>query len=137
MVFEPVSHLSDSQIEDLHRMYQAEWWSKGRELNDVQQMLQNSNVIVAFCDSETKRLIAFSRILTDFVFRGTIYDVIVDSSQRKEGLGRALMDAIVHHPSLKSVQHLDLCCLPELIPFYQKWGFTEDLGKLRFMRRVG
>jgi len=32
----------------------------------------------------------------------------------------------------------DLCelyCLPELVPFYRKWGFTEELGGLRFMCR--
>jgi hypothetical protein len=46
------------------------------------------------------------------------------------------MDALLEHPSLKTVRHLELYCLPELIPFYRRWGFTDELGELRFLRRT-
>jgi hypothetical protein len=45
-----------------------------------------------------------------------------------------LMDAVVNHPALRSVTHLELYCLPEMTPFYERWGFTTDLGELRLMR---
>ena len=133
MTFE--EQLTDEQIEDLYRLYQQEWWTKGRQLADVRRMLQHCDVLVAFCDSDSKRLIGFARVITDFVYKALVLDVIVETTYRKSGLGRALMDAIVEHPSLKSMQHFELYCLPEMIPFYQKWGFTEALGDLQFMRR--
>jgi hypothetical protein len=35
MRFEKIEHLTDDQINDLRRMYQEEWWTKGRELEEA------------------------------------------------------------------------------------------------------
>ena len=131
-----IDRLTEEQILDLERLYQAEWWTKGRQLSDVRKMLENTDVITAFCDYDSQKLVAFARVITDYTYKALILDVIVDASYRGKNLGRALMDAIVAHPQLKSVRHFELYCLPELVPFYKKWGFTEELGELRFMRRV-
>ena len=133
--FEAIEQLSHSQFEDLCRMYQGEWWSKDRQREDVRRMLMHTDEIVAFCDPDSRRLIAFSRVLTDYVYKAMVFDVIVAAPYRKEGVGRALLDAIVAHPRLGSVQHIELYCRPELVPFYRKWGFTDELGEFRFMRR--
>ncbi len=132
-----VNTLSESQIEDLHRLYQNEWWTKDRTIEDVRKMLDGTPVIVGFADPKTGRLIAFARVVTDGVYKATILDVIVDSSLRKTGLGKALMDAITAHPMLASVQSFDLYCRAELMPFYERWGFKENPADIRFMRRDG
>lgn len=62
-------------------------------------------------------------------------DVIVEASHRRTGMGRELMDAVLGHLRLEGVLHFELYCRPELVPFYERWGFTDDLGELRFMRR--
>ena len=136
MTYELINKLSEKQTEDLYHLFQDEWWTKGRQLSDIRKMLQNSDVIIAFCDSRTKKLLAFSRIITDFVYKALIFDVIIDSFHRNQGIGRDLMEMIVEHRLLKSVEHFELYCLPEMVPFYQKWGFTDDLGELRLMRRA-
>jgi hypothetical protein len=46
------------------------------------------------------------------------------------------MDTILQHPAVTAVRHCELYCLPELMPFYHKWGFTDELGRLHFMRRM-
>jgi len=136
MRFEKIEQLTDDQINDLHGMYQEEWWTKGRGLEDVRRMLEHTSVTVGFCDAESKRLVAFARVLTDYVYKALVLDVIVEAGSRGRGLARVLMDAVVSHPSLASVRHLELYCRPELIPLYRKWGFSDELGDLRFMRRV-
>jgi len=136
MRFERIEQLTGGQINDLHRMYQEEWWTKGRGLEDVRRMLEHTNVIVGFCDAESQRLVAFARVLTDYVYKALVLDVIVEAGSRGRGLARTLMDAVVGHPSLASVRHFELYCRPELMPLYRKWGFSEELGELRFMRRV-
>lgn len=136
MTFEAIEHLTENQIEDLYRLYQSEWWTRERQKSDIQQMLKHSDVIVAFCDPQSKRMVAFARILTDYVYRALVLDVIVEESHRGKGLGRILMNTIINHPALKSVERLDLFCLPEIVPFYKKWGFTEEIGNIRFMRRI-
>jgi GNAT superfamily N-acetyltransferase len=131
-----VSRLTSEHIEQLWRMYQGEWWSRLRKLEDVRRVVQHSNLTFAFCDSETGRLAAFARVLTDFVYKAFIFDVIVDRQRRDLGLGRLLLDAITSHPALLFVEHIELYCRDEMVPFYEKWGFTAELRNVRLMRKV-
>jgi GNAT superfamily N-acetyltransferase len=99
-------------------------------------MVERAQVLVGFAEgSPGGRLVAFVRVITDFVYKGLVLDVIVDPAYRGTGLGTRLMDEVVEHPELRDVAHLELYCRPELEPFYERWGFTSDLGVLRFMRR--
>jgi GNAT superfamily N-acetyltransferase len=134
MAIEQIDRLTDAQAEDLHRLYQHEWWTQERSLSQVRSLLRHSDLVVAFCESESRRLVAFARVITDFTIKALILDVIVAREYRKGGLGQKLLDAIVTHASLESVGHLELYCRPELVPFYERWGFSDALGSLRFMR---
>ncbi len=133
--FEVVETLSEEQVEDLYLMYQEEWWTKGRKRNDIKRMLEFSNVFVAFCHPETHQLIAFARVLSDYVYKALVLDVIVREPYRRKSLGLSLMKRIFHHPKLKEVEHFELYCLPKHIPFYKKLGFSEDLGEICFLRK--
>jgi len=46
------------------------------------------------------------------------------------------MDWIVEHPDLRAVRHFELYCLPELRGFYERWGFSSDVGGIVLMRRT-
>lgn len=130
-----VDTLSESQIEDLHGLFQNEWWTKERTMDDIRTMLDATPIQIAFADAASDRLVAFARVLTDRTYKALIFDVIVDSSCRDRGLGCRLMDAILAHPQLSEVKHFELYCKPELEPFYERWGFKEVGDGLRFLRR--
>ena len=134
MTFKSIEKLDVKRIHQLHQLYQNEWWTKGRTLPDVKTMLQNTDIIVALCEERSDRLIAFARVLTDKVYKALILDVIVDPDYRTQGLGREIIKMILKHPELARVKHFELYCLPELIPFYQKWGFEDNLGRVTAMR---
>ena len=133
-MYKIVANLTESQISDLLDLYKNEFWSYKREREDIRKMLAASDIIVGLVD-EKEKLIAFARVLTDFVYRATIYDVIVKSTHRKMGLGTRLIDAVVNHPKLASVEQIALYCLPEMIPFYERWDFTANIGELQLMFR--
>ena len=136
MNLQAISQLNEAQVQDLQRLYQSAWWSKERQLDEIRRMLAGSDIIVGECQVETGRLISFARVLTDFVYRALILDVIVDEAFRNQGLGRRLMEQIVHHPQLQSVEALLLFCEAEMVPFYRKWGFQDDLYTLKLMGRM-
>ena len=128
MRFRLIDHLTDKQVEELHALYQQEWWTNQRRLEDVRRMLAGTGVIIALEDSETGGLVAFARVLTDNVYRAHLFDVIVRDSQRGQGLGKALMEAVLNHPVVGKVEKIILSCRTELVPFYERWGFTTELG---------
>ncbi|WP_017314338.1 GNAT family N-acetyltransferase [Mastigocladopsis repens] len=136
MTYQIVANLTENQISDLLDLYKNEFWSNKRKREDVLKMLAASDIVVALVD-ESDRLIAFTRVLTDFVYRATIYDVIVKPTLRKMGLGAKLIDAVITHSELASVEQFALYCLPEMIPFYERWGFTAEIDlQIMFMSRT-
>ncbi len=136
MALQQVDTLNEAQVEDLVALYRHEWWTSARQADDVRRMLAHTDFVFGFVEEENARLVAFARVLTDRAYKALILDVIVAPSHRSAGLARRLMDTILAHPDLHAVRHFELYCKPQLMPLYRKWGFTEELGDLRFMRRV-
>jgi len=133
MSLERIETLSPSHFDDLMRLYHGEWWSRERHPDDVRRMLDATDETIAF--AAAGRLVAFARILTDYVYKALVFDVIVDPAHRGTGAGRMLVEAMLDHPRLRSVEHIELYCRPEHVPFYERWGFSAELGALHFMRR--
>jgi predicted GNAT family N-acyltransferase len=130
-----VHRLDERQIEQLHALYQAEWWTKGRSLDDTRRCVSGSQIVVGLVDS-AGNLLAFARVITDFTFKALIFDVIVSVAARKGGLGDRLLAVITGHDRLRHVRHFELYCLPELFGFYKRHGFCENVGEVHLMRRV-
>jgi len=133
-----VSQLGGKQIDQLMELYRHEFWCNTRKRSDVEKMLANTDIILGVLD-KAENLVGFARVLTDFVYKATLYDLIVHPHMRGKQLGIFLMNSILSHPKLVSVEHIDLNCLASMFPFYQRWGFSADaeiLGQLMFMRRL-
>jgi GNAT superfamily N-acetyltransferase len=126
--------LEERHLHDLHALYQNEWWTRGRTLDETRRVVADSDFVFAFVDDE--RLVAFARVVTDRVFKALVFDVIVAPERRGDGLGRMLLERITMHPVVGGVKHLELYCLPELVSFYETLGFSTDVGDVRLMRRA-
>lgn len=130
-----IRELSEKHIEQLHALYQDEWWTRGRSLEDTKRCVSGSQICIGIA-SNNDDLIGFARVLTDFTFKALIFDVIVAQGERGNGLGNELLSLIKNHERLKLVRHFELYCLPEMLPFYEKHGFSMNVGEIKFMRFV-
>lgn len=130
-----IHQLTDKHIAQLHELYQNEWWTKGRTLEETTQCVNGSQVCVGLI-GESGELIAFARVITDFIFKALIFDVIVAASCRDVGAGNQIMLAVKNHRDLVSIKHFELYCLPELEEFYSNIGFSSDVGGIKLMRCV-
>lgn len=131
-----VHQLTEPQLQQLHALYQGEWWCKDRSLEETRQVIAGTDFLFAAVKESSGQLLAFARVLSDRVFKAFVFDVIVHPEHRGEGLGRLVMQSITSHPVLSRVLHLELYCLPERRRFYEQLGFTSELGDLVFMRRA-
>ena len=104
----------------LLRLFHQAPWAKSRTLEDAKAMLRHSDVVLCAWDGD--RLVGFGRVLTDFVYRATIWDVIVDQAYQKQGIGTELIHRILNHPRLNKVELFWLCTRRP--GFYEKLGFS-------------
>jgi GNAT superfamily N-acetyltransferase len=129
-MFTLLHQLTPAQIEQLHQMYLQEWWSKDRALADVPTLLSNSDLLIGLWDEDAQRLAGFCRVLTDWVYRAIVFDVIVAADYRGQGLGAQLIHQVTTHPRLAQVECIQLFCTPAMQPFYEQYGFAPSAQML-------
>jgi ribosomal protein S18 acetylase RimI-like enzyme len=97
-------------------------WATGRTAEQARDMLAHTDLAISAWDGD--RLVGFGRVLTDYVFRASIWDVIVDPSYQGQDIGTQIMLRILHHPALHRVELFWLCTRDKQA-FYEKLGFTD------------
>ncbi len=124
--------LSPAQVDELLALYHDVWWAQGRAKPDVEAMLHGC-LPFALIDDDG-HLGGFARVVTDGVYKATVYDVIVAPAHRGTGMGQRLLDAVMEHPRIEACRHVELQCKPDLVDFYARWEFAEVTG-IVYMRR--
>ncbi len=115
------SERKDFHLEQLVRLFEHASWAKGRTTEETKKMLGNTDLALSAWDGD--QLIGFGRVLTDFVFRASIWDVIVDPNYQGQDIGAQLVQRLLDHPSLKRVELFWLCTRDKQ-SFYEKFGFS-------------
>lgn len=115
------SERKDFDLAELLRLYTHAPWARGRQEAEVREMLDHTALAISAWDGD--RLVAFGRVLTDYVHRASIWDVIVDPAYQGQDLGTTLMHRILEHPSLNRVELFWLCTRDKQA-FYEKLGFS-------------
>ena len=129
-----ISSLDEQHKLDLLLLYHNAWWSKDRKSSDIDIILANSSFYIGLVLEKTNKLIAFSRVLTDYFQFSYVYDVIVDEAYRGHGFGKILIEEIINHPKLRNIKNIELVCRKEMMPFYNQFGFTDDYKQSISMR---
>jgi predicted GNAT family N-acyltransferase len=130
-----IHKFSDENIKQVHQLYKEVWWGKERSLEDTFECVKGSQICIGIVD-DNENLIGFVRIITDFIYKAIIFDVIVSSKLRGSGLGLKLMGLVKKHNSLQKVKHFELYCLPDMEDFYSRLGFSTEVGGIKLMRCI-
>lgn len=123
------------RLGQLQELYRSTWWAASRSIDDIRSLISGSSAVVGFIDAPSDRLVGFARVLTDGRVVALVLDVIVHPDERGSGLGDRLMREVLALPELTGVGSVELVCQPDLVAFYERFGFTENVGGSRLMRR--
>ncbi|MBM4122432.1 MAG: GNAT family N-acetyltransferase [Nitrospira sp.] len=117
------SERKDFDPAQLLRLYAQAPWAQERTREDIREMLAQTDLAISVWESD--RLVGFGRVLTDYVYRASIWDVIVDEAYQGQDIGSEIMQRILHHSSLKRVELFWLCTRDKQA-FYEKLGFSAN-----------
>jgi GNAT superfamily N-acetyltransferase len=123
-------------VSQLMELFASAWWATRRTETETRAMLAGSDVVVAVLERASRRLVGFARALTDRTYFAVILDVVVARDTRGRGAGVVVVDAVLRHPWVSAVKSVELVCQPDVIDFYRRWGFTDQVGRSRLMRRT-
>ncbi len=115
----------------LQRLYRFTSWGKGRSIEQIEQMIKETSL--CFSVSFDGELVAFCRMLTDFVFRGSLWDIMVHPDHQGKGVGSALIDYSLTHPAVKDIP-LILTYTTELTGFLTQHGFKNEDGTMMLLK---
>jgi GNAT superfamily N-acetyltransferase len=125
----------DLDVQQLQALYHHAIWAKGRDLDGIKRMLENTDYVFSAWDGP--RLIGFARVLTDRIYRATLWDVVVHPDYQGQGVGEALIKTILSHPVLSKVDKFWLNTRDKQA-FYERFGFVRsDQGMVRDRATTG
>ncbi len=112
----------DLPPEQLQALFEQADWAQGRSVESTQHMLVQTDVVITAWDDSV--LVGMGRVLTDYVFRASIWDVIVHKAYQDQDIGKGIIHHILHHPSLRNVE-LFWLCTRRYQGFYASLGFSD------------
>ena len=114
--FKPVKGLKKLQI----LFNQNTSWATGRTLDQMKQMLANSNVIITLWNN--KNLVGFGRATSDKVYRAVLWDIVVSKEVQRVGLGKIIVEELLKDKRINSVEKIYLMTTNSK-DFYKQLGF--------------
>jgi predicted N-acetyltransferase YhbS len=121
-------------VRQLQSLYKVAWWTKDRRDADVARLLRHPQLFLTAWQGAT--LVGFARVLTDFVYRAIIADVIVRPGAHGQGIGSRLVRMALSDRRLKSVTAFWLYTTDKQA-FYRKLGFSFSPRHLMILRKPG
>jgi len=110
-------------IEVLHNFLSTEsYWAQNIPKKLVERGVKNSLNFSLF--SPQNRFIGYAKLITDRATFAYIADVYVDKKFRGKGLGKWLMDCIMHHPDLQNLR-MWMLHTKDAHGLYKQFGFSQ------------
>ena len=98
------------------------FWAKGRNINDLKKCLANSDVIVSLWVRD--EIVGFGRALTDGIYRGVLWDIVIDQNYQAKGFGKLIVKSILSSKKIKNTKKLYLMTTNKKL-FYSQLNFKE------------
>jgi GNAT superfamily N-acetyltransferase len=105
------------------------YWARGRPRDQIVRGIENSIPFGVYLDG---RQVGFARVVTDYATFAWLADVYVLEAHRGQGLGKALVEAVIEHPAVAPVPRVVLATA-DAHGLYERYGFKRLRGDSRWM----
>ena len=106
-------------LDMIHGFLTASYWALGIPRETVARSMEHSLCFGAF---DGDRQVGFARVISDRATYAYVSDVFALESDRKRGIGKSLMAAIMAHPELQGLRRWTLATR-DAHGLYRQFGF--------------
>ena len=109
------------------------FWAKNRTIKDLKKCLANSDVIVSlWVENE---IVGFGRALTDGIYRGVLWDIVIDQNHQGKGFGTLIVKNLLSSKEIKNTKKIYLMTTNKKL-FYSQMDFKEVISQNLLIREI-
>ena len=109
------------------------FWAKNRTINDLKKCLAKSDVIVSLWVGD--EIVGFGRALTDGIYRGVLWDIVIDKNHQNKGYGSLIVKNLLSSKKIKNTKKLYLMTTNKKL-FYSQFDFKEVTSQKLLIREI-
>ena len=109
------------------------FWAKDRTINDLKKCLANSDVVISIWVD--KNIVGFGRALSDGVYRGVLWDVVIDQNHQGKGYGKLIVQNLLNSKKIKNTKKIYLMTTNQK-QFYSQIDFKEVSDQTLLVREI-
>ena len=109
------------------------FWAKNRTISDLRKCLANSDVIVSLWVGN--EIVGFGRALTDGIYRGVLWDIVIDNNHQGKGFGTLILKNLLSSKKIKNTKKLYLMTTNKK-RFYSQFNFKEVTSQNLLIRQI-
>ena len=98
------------------------FWVTNRKISDLKKCLANSDVIISIWSDD--EIVGFGRALSDGVYRGVLWDIVIDENHQGNGYGKLIVENLLNSIKIKNTKKIYLMTTNKKI-FYSQIDFKE------------
>ena len=109
------------------------FWAKSRTILDLKKSLSNSDVIVSLWVGD--EIVGFGRALTDGIYRGVLWDIVIDQNHQGKGFGTLIIQNLLSSKEIQNTKKLYLMTTNKKL-FYSQLDFKEVTNQDLLIREI-
>ena len=109
------------------------FWAKSRTINDLKKCLAKSDVVISLWVGN--EMVGFGRALTDGVYRGVLWDIVIDQTHQGKGFGTLIVNNLLSSKKIKNTNKLYLMTTNKKA-FYSQFNFKEVTSQKLLIREI-
>ena len=109
------------------------FWATDRSIHDLKKCLSNSDVIISIWSGN--EIVGFGRALSDGVYRGVLWDIVIDKDHQGKGYGRLIVKNLLNAKKLRNTKKIYLMTTNKS-KFYCQIDFKEVISQNLLIREI-
>ena len=109
------------------------FWAQKRKTDEIKKCLANSDEIVSIWFG--KEIVGFGRALSDGIFRGVLWDIVIDKNHQGKGYGKIIVNTLLKAKKIKKTRKIYLMTTNKKY-FYSQLDFKEVATQTLLIREI-